>query len=145
MKLVVYIISVILILTGICFAGEYKAKVTNVVDGDTIDCEIDLGFDLKLNSRIRFLNYDAPESTHRAKGYMERLLGLEATDYLKRLIYEKEIILKTSSEHNVRDNFGRILADPYIIIDDQLISITDLMTKEGYIKKEDTNGSKAKY
>ena len=44
---------------------EYKAKLVRVVDGDTIDCEIDLGFDITVRQRVRFAGINAPESRTR--------------------------------------------------------------------------------
>ena len=54
---------------------EYNAKVTHVVDGDTIDLSIDLGFDIWYNSRVRFLGIDTPES--RTRDLEEKKRGAE--------------------------------------------------------------------
>ena len=61
---------------------EYHVKkVTNVVDGDTIDVEIDLGFDISFSSRVRLAGIDTPES--RTTDKAEKILGLEAKEYIK--------------------------------------------------------------
>ena len=59
---------------------EYHVKsITNVVDGDTIDVDIDLGFDISFSSRVRLAGIDTPES--RTTNKVEKVLGLEAKDY----------------------------------------------------------------
>ena len=71
---------------------EYRVKkLLNVVDGDTIDVEIDLGFSIFYTSRVRLAGIDTPES--RTKDLEEKKLGLEVKEYLKHRI-ENE---KTSS------------------------------------------------
>ena len=86
---------------------EYKAKVLRVVDADTSDVEIDLGFDLKIFQRLRFYGIDTPESRTRNKA--EKKLGLAAKEYVKERIEGKEITLTTTE----RGKFGRYLAIVY--------------------------------
>jgi micrococcal nuclease len=62
----------------------YVKKVTKVVDGDTIDVDIDLGFDISFSSRVRLAGIDTPES--RTTDKMEKALGLESKEYLKKAI-----------------------------------------------------------
>ena len=77
---------------------EYKVKITRVVDGDTVDAEVDLGFDTFIKDRIRLMGIDTPESRTRNK--KEKALGLAAKAYLKELLKENKgnIILRTSKE-----------------------------------------------
>jgi micrococcal nuclease len=64
---------------------EYFVKnVTNVVDGDTIDVVIDLGFDIMFASRVRLAGIDTPES--RTKDLKEKALGIESKEYLKKYL-----------------------------------------------------------
>ncbi len=86
---------------------EYKVKITRVVDGDTVDAEVDLGFDTFIKDRIRLMGLDTPESRTRNK--KEKALGLAAKAYLKELLRENkgDIILRTSKEG--KGKFGRIL------------------------------------
>jgi micrococcal nuclease len=85
---------------------EYFVKeVTNVVDGDTIDVVIDLGFDISFTSRVRLAGIDTPES--RTKDKVEKALGLESKKYLAdRIKAAKNVVIKTekmdSSEKYVR-------------------------------------------
>ena len=77
---------------------EYKVKITRVLDGDTCDCDVDLGFGIFTKDRIRFMGIDTPESRTRNK--KEKALGLAAKAYLKELLRENkgDVILRTSKE-----------------------------------------------
>ena len=96
---------------------EYKASLVKVVDGDTVDVDIDLGFGIWLkNERVRVMGIDTPES--RTSDKVEKVFGLAAKNRLKELL-EKECILKTFAARDGEDmkgKFGRILGD--FIVDD---------------------------
>jgi micrococcal nuclease len=121
---------------------EYKVKVTRVVDGDTVDVDIDLGFGIWLRGeRVRIMGIDTPESRTRDK--VEKVFGLAAKNRLKELL-GKDAILKTQVDKDGGDakgKFGRILGDFYAA-DGRLI--TDIMIEEGHCvpyfggSKEDT-------
>ena len=86
---------------------EYRCKVVKVVDGDTVDVDIDLGFGLWLKKqRIRLYGIDTPESRTRDK--VEKRFGLKAKDYLTKRL-EEGAILKTRLDK--RGKFGRILGE----------------------------------
>lgn len=91
---------------------EYRVKVLKVVDGDTVDVDIDLGFGVWLrNERVRIMGIDTPESRTRDK--VEKLFGLAAKNRLKELL-GKTAILKTQvnkSGEDMKGKFGRILGD----------------------------------
>jgi micrococcal nuclease len=108
---------------------EYFVKnVTNVVDGDTIDVIIDLGFDILFASRVRLAGIDTPES--RTKDKMEKVLGLEAKDYLKKMLKDaKSVVIKTE-KMNSSEKYGRILGWVYINGDTE--SVNDKMINDGY-------------
>jgi len=66
---------------------EYRVKkVTKIVDGDTIDVDIDLGFDISFSSRVRLAGIDTPES--KTKDLDEKKLGLEVKEYIKHAVAE---------------------------------------------------------
>ena len=90
---------------------EYTAKLDRVVDGDTVDAELDLGFNIIYKERIRLMGIDTPESRTRNK--VEKKLGLKSKARLKELISENKgnIILKTSKEG--KGKFGRILGEVF--------------------------------
>jgi micrococcal nuclease len=108
---------------------EYHVKkVTNVVDGDTIDVEIDLGFDISFSSRVRLAGIDTPES--RTTDKAEKVLGLEAKEYVKSKIKDaKEVIIKTEKMDS-SEKYGRILG--WVYLDGSKVSINEQMIAEGY-------------
>ena len=108
---------------------EYFVKeVKNVVDGDTIDVVIDLGFDILFASRVRLAGIDTPES--RTTDKAEKSLGLESKEYLKKNLKDaKPIVIKTE-KMNSSEKYGRILGWLYINNDTE--SINDKMINDGY-------------
>jgi micrococcal nuclease len=108
---------------------EYHVKtITNVVDGDTVDVDIDLGFDISFSSRVRLAGIDTPES--RTTNKAEKVLGLEAKDYLKKKLKDaKSIIIKTEKMDS-SEKYGRILG--WLYINDDTVSINDHMINDGY-------------
>lgn len=118
---------------------EYKAKLLKVVDGDTVDVDIDLGFGVWLrNERVRIMGIDTPES--RTRNRIEKLFGLAAKKRLKELLSTKELVLKTFKGRGGEDakgKFGRILGDfnVYYSNDDRWAMVTEIMIKEGHAVK----------
>lgn len=108
---------------------EYKVKVLRIVDGDTVDVDIDLGFGVWIhNERIRIMGIDAPES--RTRDRVEKLFGLAAKARLSELL-NKTAILKTQinkSGKDIKGKFGRVLGD--FVVGDRMI--TDILIEEGH-------------
>ena len=110
----------------------YKISPLKVVDGDTIDAEIDLGFDIKVKKRIRFMGINAPES--RTKDLEEKARGLAAKDRVKALLDGCGNI--TLKSHGV-GKFGRCLGEIMLdMVDGQekltLVSLNELLINEGH-------------
>jgi micrococcal nuclease len=106
----------------------YVKKVTNVVDGDTIDVDIDLGFDISFSSRVRLAGIDTPES--RTSDKAEKVLGLESKEYLKSKIKDaKSVVIKTEKMDS-SEKYGRILG--WVYLDGSSVSINEQMISEGY-------------
>ena len=106
----------------------YVKKVTNVVDGDTIDVDIDLGFDISFSSRVRLAGIDTPES--RTSDKAEKILGLESKEYLKSKIKDaKSVVIKTEKMDS-SEKYGRILG--WVYLDGSSLSINEQMISEGY-------------
>ena len=107
---------------------QYKATITRIIDGDTVDCDIDLGFSVTLTKqRIRLHGIDTPESRTRDK--VEKKYGLLAKQYLKDFI-EKEashVLIETSKEK--RGKFGRILGK---LVNAGGVCVNDLMCETGH-------------
>ena len=86
----------------------YPCKVLNIVDGDTIDIELDLGFHIKMKERVRLIDVDTPE----VFGPNAVAAGQVASDYSKRWIEERTargVFLYESKRYNARDKYGRSL------------------------------------
>jgi micrococcal nuclease len=106
----------------------YVRKVDNVVDGDTIDVLIDLGFDILFQSRVRLAGIDTPES--RTKDLKEKALGLESKEYLKKHLKDaKSVVIKTEKMDS-SEKYGRILGWVYVNGDTE--SLNDKMINDGY-------------
>ena len=106
----------------------YVRKVESVVDGDTIDVLIDLGFDIIFGSRVRLAGIDTPES--RTKDLAEKALGLEAKEYLKKSLKDaKSVVIKTEKMDS-SEKYGRILG--WVYVDGNTVSLNDMMINDGY-------------
>ena len=104
---------------------EYKITLDRVIDGDTVDVDIHLGFNVVLSKqRIRLHGIDTPESRTRNKE--EKVRGLISKEYLKNICESSSIRLKSKD----RGKFGRILGVLYK--DDETISINQKMCEEGF-------------
>ena len=92
---------------------EYKCKIRKVVDGDTVDIDIDLGFGVWLNDeRVRIMGIDTPES--RTSDKVEKIFGLAAKERVKHLLGDGATLLskvKGDGNEEMRGKFGRILGD----------------------------------
>ena len=111
---------------------EYRAKIIKVVDGDTVDVDIDLGFGISLNNeRVRIMGIDTPESRTRDK--VEKKFGLAAKARLKELL-GKDTVLKTQigrGGEDMKGKFGRILGD--FLVDEKKAG--EILIKEGHAVK----------
>ena len=111
---------------------DYKAKVTRVLDGDTFDCTLDLGFDIYLKQRCRMTGMDTPESRTRDKE--EKYRGLLSKAYLKDLLKtaKNNVILRCDDDDET-GKFGRVLADViYIKEDGSELNLNKEMIDKGY-------------
>jgi len=114
---------------------EYRCKLVKVVDGDTVDVDIDLGFGVWLkNERVRIMGIDTPES--RTRDRVEKLFGLAAKKRLKELL-GKDPVLKTQvgkGGEDMKGKFGRILGDftVYDGANDRWCCATEVLIQEGH-------------
>jgi len=117
----------------------YRIRLVHkVVDGDTIDADIDLGFDISLTKRIRLAGIDTPES--RTADAYEKKLGLQAKEWLKhKLENAKDIIIKTELPDST-EKYGRIIGHLYI--NGEEVSVNNQMISEGHAWNYD-GGTKA--
>ncbi len=106
----------------------YVKKVTKIVDGDTIDVEIDLGFDISFSSRVRLAGIDTPES--RTADKMEKALGLESKAYLKHEIDAAKTVVIKTEKMDSSEKYGRILG--WVFLDGSSVSLNEKMIADGY-------------
>ena len=108
---------------------EYRVKkLTNVVDGDTIDVEIDLGFNVSYAQRVRLAGIDTPES--RTTDKAEKVLGLESKEYLKSKLKDAKLIVIKTELPDSTEKYGRMLG--WLYLDGNTISVNDQMIEDGY-------------
>ena len=108
---------------------EYRVKkVHKVVDGDTIDVDIDLGFSVSFFSRVRLAGIDTPES--RTTDAKEKTLGLEVKEKIKKeLAAAKDVVIKTEKPDS-SEKYGRILG--WVFLDGADVSLNQKLINEGY-------------
>ena len=112
---------------------EYKCKVKRVVDGDTMDVILDLGFDVHHAVRVRLAGIDTPES--RTRDLDEKARGKLSKAFLKESIKGKKIVLKTKIKDS-RGKFGRVIAEVWAEFEKgSLRNVNELMIKECYAVK----------
>ena len=107
-------------------------EINRVVDGDTIDVTIDLGFDLYKKERVRVAGIDTPEK--RTRDLEEKALGIDATNYLKEKLEEtiagdEELTIRTELKGGM-GKYGRLLG--WLYIGEDSVSINEVMINEGY-------------
>ena len=106
----------------------YVKKVTKIVDGDTIDVDIDLGFNISYSQRVRLAGIDTPES--RTRDLYEKKLGLEAKKKLEELIANaKSIVIKTELSDS-SEKYGRTLG--WLYLDGAETSVNEALIASGY-------------
>ena len=105
---------------------EYKATVTNVVDGDTYDVDVDLGFHIHIHERIRVLDLDTPE-----KFGKERELGRIVMEYADAMLLGRDVVIRSKQELLPKtDSFGRWLCE--VVVDGR--SVAEVFTELGVNK-----------
>ena len=118
-------------------------KINKVVDGDTIDVTIDLGFDLLKKERVRIAGIDTPEK--RTRNLDEKALGIDATEWLKSKLTDTikgddELLIRTELIGGV-GKYGRLLG--WLYIGESNVSINEQMISQGYAWEYD-GGTKKK-
>ena len=118
-------------------------EITKVVDGDTIDVVIDLGFDIYKHERVRIAGIDTPEK--RTRDLEEKALGIDATNWMKGTLEDtingdNELIIRTELKGGV-GKYGRLLG--WLYVGDEELSLNEQMITEGYAWPYD-GGSKNK-
>ena len=108
---------------------EYRVKnITKVVDGDTVDVDIDLGFNISYSQRVRLAGIDTPES--RTKDLKEKALGIESKEYLKYKLKDAKLVVIKTEKPDSSEKYGRILG--WLYVNGDTVSINDHMIEDGY-------------
>ena len=118
-------------------------SIDRVVDGDTIDVSIDLGFDLIKKERVRIAGVDTPEK--RTRDLEEKALGIDATNWMKKNLEDTidgddELIIRTELQGGV-GKYGRLLG--WLYVGDDNVSLNEQMIEQGYAWSYD-GGTKQK-
>lgn len=109
---------------------QYKGKVIRVVDADTVDAELELGFGITMTQRFRIENYDAPE-TWRPRNDLEAKHGEQATARAVELLMDKELLFRSSKIPGIYGRYGATiwLEDGH--------DFAEVMISEGFSKQEE--------
>ena len=123
---------------------NYSATVTRVIDGDTFDCVIDLGFDLSIKQRVRVAGVDTPEK--RTRDLNEKKLGKDATYWLEDKLDDAvndgfDLSIRTELDKGATGKYGRLLG--WLYVGDEGRSLNEQMVEEGYAWEYD-GGTKQK-
>jgi micrococcal nuclease len=108
---------------------QYKAYIIRIVDADTVDAEVDVGFGLTMTQRFRLNEYDAPE-TYRPRNSQEKKHGEEATTRAAELLLNKEVLLKSTKVAGI---YGRFGADIWL---EDGRKFQTVMIEEGFSKRK---------
>ena len=108
---------------------EYRVKkVTGVVDGDTIDVDIDLGFNISYSQRVRLAGIDTPES--RTTDKKEKALGLEVKQRLKDVLANASVVVIRTQKPDSTEKYGRVLG--WLFVDGAEKSVNEALIADGY-------------
>lgn len=110
----------------------YNYRVTRVIDGDTIEGIVDLGFDVSIKLRVRLAEVDTPE-IFRPKSEAERALGLKATKFVEDQILNKSVILKTIKDK--KGKYGRYIGYIFQDLEDEK-SLNSLLIEKKLTKED---------
>jgi micrococcal nuclease len=110
----------------------YGCELIRVIDGDSIEVIADLGFEVSLRLRLRFMGIDTPET--RTKNTYEKALGLASKARLKEILESADRI---EFESHGKGKFGRVLATPYAVIGDERTDVCQMLVREDHARLYD--------
>ena len=112
---------------------EYRVNVLRVVDGDTVDVDIDLGFGVWLRKeRVRIMGIDTPES--RTSDSIEKVFGIASKNRLKELLGEEAVLRTQVSKdgEDMKGKFGRLLGDFMCVVNGETRTVSNVLISEGH-------------
>lgn len=110
---------------------QYKAEVVRIVDGDTIDVVIDLGFKITTNQRIRFARINTPETYNVKKDSEEYQKGMASKQYVEQRLTTNKNEIKLETE-KVTEKYGRYIGTIWLA--DSTVSLNDELVEKGFAK-----------
>ena len=110
---------------------EYNAKLKRVVDGDTLDLVIDMGFKITTQQRVRLKGVDTPETWHRKKSSEEYKKGMQSKEYVMKRLEENDNVMVVRSDKHP-GVYGRYIVD--IILADSNITLNEELLQKGLAK-----------
>ena len=111
----------------------YRATCMRVVDGDTVDLNVDLGLRVHQHARFRLFGIDTPETYGVKKDSEEYKAGLAAKSRLAELIVGKELWIDTHKDETGK--YGRWLATVWVVLDKEVTNINELLVEEGHAEE----------
>lgn len=110
----------------------YRAEVAHIVDGDTVDLRVDMGFNVTLKERFRLYGINAPES--RTRDHAEKMKGLEATNFLSYTLNDPEADIYVQSIKDKKGKYGRYLGIIYMTYGTTgiYVNVNKMMVEEGH-------------
>ena len=110
---------------------EYKATIKRWVDGDTVDVDVDLGFDVLLsNQRVRLYGVNTPET--RTRDLAEKARGLAAKEYVNQLAPEGSTVILQTYKYDAKGKFGRILGSIIVDLGNGTYNVNEMLVNEGH-------------
>ena len=110
---------------------EYKATIGRWVDGDTVDVDIDLGFDVVLsNQRVRLHGVNTPET--RTRDLAEKARGLAAKEYVNNMAPAGSVVKLVTKTYDAKGKFGRILGEIVVDLGNGVYNINEMLVNEGH-------------
>ena len=107
---------------------DYRCKIIKIIDGDTVDVDIDLGFNVILEKqRVRLMGIDTPES--RTRDDEEKKFGILAKEKLQQLLANSRVVKTFKDE---KGKFGRVLGDFEVYYKDRWCGVVEVLIKEHY-------------
>lgn len=107
-----------------------RAKVERVVDGDTLDLLVDLGYEVWVKERVRLARIDAPE----VRG-VERESGLAAKEFVEKMLLLDEIDFITVKTTRHKGKYGRYIAEIEFEVEGETVNLSDMMMAEGHAEE----------
>jgi micrococcal nuclease len=113
-----------------------KAWVKRVIDGDTFEAEVDLGYHIKITEKFRLKDIDTPE-IYKANSQEERREGYRAREFVEKLIWKKVVWIKSTKT----GKYGRYLAEVFLPYEGSIGELSNILKESGFAKDREGYGA----